>query len=155
MFRGLPPAQRRLLLLSIGALVLAVGFVVVAVLFAVGRPAVRTPEEYRPFKIEKASVLAESVARHGPAFFADPTGGERGFVVQIIDRDLVALRVIPPGHTSECPVDWKAAHQQFEDCRGTVWSPRELQRFPSSIDDQGIFVVDLRRVLPPLEVAGR
>lgn len=142
MFSGLPPAQRRLLFLSLGALALAIAFVVLAVIFATGRPAVREGE-YEPFEVGDAARLAEAIAREQPLFFADPVGGDRGFALTLDDGAFAALHVVPPGASSDCPIDWNDSAETFEDCRGRRWATDELARFPTSVEDD-LVVIDLR-----------
>lgn len=147
MLERVPREQRRLVLLSIAALGLAIGFVVFALIFAAGRTA-ETPEEYEPFEAGPAARLSELIATEQPIFFPDPTGGDRGFFLTLVDGSLTTVHVVPPGKTRSCPIEWQLGDERFEDCDGTVWSPRELRRFPVAIRD-GTVVVDLRERVPP------
>lgn len=147
MLDRVPPEQRRLVLLSIAALALAVGFVVFALVFAAGRTA-EAPEEYEPFGAGPAARLSELIATEQPIFFPDPTGGDRGFFLTLVDSSFTAVHVVPPGKTRSCPIEWQLGDEHFEDCDGAVWEPRELRRFPVAIRD-GIVVVDLRQPVPP------
>lgn len=148
MFSRLPPAQRRLFLLSLGALVLAVAFVLVAIIVATGRPAV-VEGEYRPFEVGNADRLSEAIATERPLFFADPTGGTRGFVLTLADGNFAALHVVPPRGRASCPVDWNLEEERFEDCDGRAFRPDQLSRFPVTINDDGVVVVDLREPRRP------
>lgn len=150
MFRNVPPAQRRMVILSVVALALAIAFVVVAVIFAAGRPAVREGE-YEPFEVGDAGALGRAIATGGPIFFPDPTGGDRGFLLAVEAGELVGLHVVPPGGSPDCPVDWNRDDEIFTDCEGRMWRSVELRRFPTTIDDEGLVVVDLRRTLPAPE----
>lgn len=150
MLDRVPPAQRRLVLLTAVAAVAAGVFVAVAVILATGE-GTSTPEEYQPFRIGRADRLAEQI-RDRPVFFADPTGGERGFALALHDGDFVALHVVTPGGSAECPIDWAVEDERFEDCDGRVWTPPQLARFDLRLveeDGVDIVVVDLRRRLPP------
>jgi len=145
----IPPAQRRLVALTALVAVLAGIFVAVAVILATGQQAV-APDEYEPFRVGRADVLVDTV-RDRPVFFADPTGGERGFAFTLHEGDFLALHVVPPGGSAECPVDWSVEASRFEDCEGQVHRPEELARFQVRVVDEGdeeIVLVDLRRRLP-------
>lgn len=143
MLERVPPEQRRLVVLSMAAVALAVGFVVFALIFAAGRTA-EVPDEYQPFEAGPAATLSELIATQQPVFYPDPTGGDRGFFLTLVDGSFTAVHVVPPGKTRDCPVEWRVGEEHFEDCDGTVWEPTDLRRFPISIRD-GTVVVDLRR----------
>lgn len=148
MLSRVPPAQRRLVIL-VGAAAIAAGiFAGVAIVLASGQPAVQ-PDEYEPFVVGNAARLGEIVATEQPLFFADPTDGPRGFALALEDGDLVALHVVPPGGSRDCPVGWDAGQGRFEDCRGRPHDTHTLRRFPTTIDADGLVVVDLRRLEPP------
>jgi hypothetical protein len=156
MRRRLPPAQRRLVLLTAFAAVGAVALAVVAVVVATEQPA-GEQAEYQPFELGAATRVAEIVIER-PVFFADPTGGDRGLAVTLLDDDLAAVHVVPPGGTRDCPVDWDAEGEQFEDCAGRAWAAEELSRFPltvRAVDGIDKVFVDLRRTLPPVARKGR
>lgn len=147
MLERVPREQRWLVLLSIAALALAIAFVALALIFAAGRTS-ETLEEYEPFEAGPAARLSELVATEQPIFFPDPTGGDRGFFLTLVDGSFTAVHVVPPGKTRACPIEWQLDGEHFEDCDGTVWAPRELRRFPVAIED-GIVIVDLRERVPP------
>jgi hypothetical protein len=147
--RRVPPAQRPVVAGLAVAVALAIAFVAYALLRASGEPAVRAGD-YQPFVVGRASALGRAVQER-PVFFADPTGGTRGFVLALEDDAFAALSVVPPGHDRACPIDWDPARRRFEDCRARAWETAELARFPVVLRDQGkdsVVVVDLRRRLP-------
>lgn len=148
MLARIPPSQRRLVILVGLAAVAAGAFAGVAIVLASGDSAVR-PSEYQPFEVGNAARLGEAVATEQPVFFADPTGGTRGFALALEDDELVALHVIPPGGSADCPIDWKPEDRRFEDCRDRVWDTHQLRRFRSSVNETGLFVVDLRTMEAP------
>lgn len=147
MLGRVPREQRRLVMLSIAALALAVGFVVFALVFAAGRTP-PTPAEYEPFEAGSAATLAELIATEQPIFYPDPTGGDRGFYLTLVDGNFAAVHVVPPGGTRTCPIEWQTAEERFEDCDGAGWAPGELRRFPVAVRD-GVVVVDLRNLRAP------
>lgn len=150
MLARVPPAQRRLVVLVAAAAVAAGIFAGVAILLASGRPAVQ-PGEYEPFVAGNAARLGEIVATEQPIFYADPTGGRRGFALALEDGDFVALHVVPPGGSPDCPVDWDSEARHLKDCRGRAYEAGQLRRFPTSVNDEGVVVVDLRRLRDPPE----
>lgn len=147
MLARIPPAQRRLVVLVAAAAVAAGVSVGVAVVLASGQPAVR-PDRYEPFVTGHAARLGELIATDQPLFFADPTGGIRGFALALEDGDFVAVHVIPPGGSADCPIDWDPTADRFEDCHGKVWATRELRRFPTRLSEDDLVVVDIRRLDP-------
>lgn len=147
MLARIPPAQRRLVILVAAAAIAAGVFVGVVLVLASGQSAVR-PGEYEPFEVGSAARLGELIATEQPLFFADPTGGTRGFALTLDDGDFAAVHVIPPGGSRDCPIDWVTERRRFEDCKGRHWPVDELRRFRTTIDDRGIVLVDLRALLP-------
>jgi len=147
-----PPAQRRMLILVAAAAVAAGIFVGVAILLASGRPAVR-PGRYEPFVAGNAATLGQMVATEQPIFYADPTGGTRGFAVALEDGDFVALHVVPPGGSAACPIDWDLRDKRFEDCRDTPFASEQLRRFKTEVTD-GVVIVDLRAIEPAARPTG-
>lgn len=150
MLERLPPAQRRLVVLTGVAAVLAGTLVAVLVVLTAGRPAVR-PGGYEPFEVGEASRVAQLAAAR-PLFFADPTGGSRGFALAVVEGELVALHVVPPGGSRACPIDWDSGARRFEDCRGRPWRADELRRFRVIVREEAAserVLVDLRRILDP------
>lgn len=147
----IPPAQRRLVLL-VGAAAVAAGlFAGVAVILASGQPAVR-PEQYEPFVAGNAATLGQMIATEQPLFYADPTGGTRGFALAIEDGTFVALHVVPPNGSPDCPIDWDLEAEEFRDCNDRVFETSRLRRFETEVENN-LVVVDLRTVEPPPETA--
>ena len=148
MLSRVPPEHRRLLIL-VGAAAIAAGvFAGAAVILATGQPAVK-PGRYEPFAVGNAARLGQIIATEQPLFFADPTGGDRGFVLALDDGDFAALHVVPPGGSRACPINWEPEAARFADCRGTQYQPDQLRRFHTRVNDDGLVVVDLRKVEEP------
>jgi hypothetical protein len=143
----IPPEQRFLVLLTAGLAVAAGLLVAFVVLDSSGGD---RPREYQAFEVGSGPALAEQ-ARRQPLFFADPIGGERGFVLVLHEGSFVALHVVPPAGSADCPIDWDPEEEAFEDCEGTRYQPDQLDRFPVRVgddDDPDAVFVDLRTLNP-------
>lgn len=148
-WRDLDPGQRRLLLWTAGAAV-AAGVLAGALVVAASRES-RPRRHYQPFRVGEGPALARAVRTQRPLFFADPLNGTRGFVLTLDGGDFVALHVVPPGGSARCPVGWDDARRVLADCRGRVYEPSQLARFPVTVGtpgDRDAVLVDLRRILP-------
>lgn len=116
-----------------------------------------------PFTLGSAESLAQNVREEGPVFYADPTGRSAGVWVDLEDGHLVALQVRDP--TTRCTVKWKAPRDgeragHYVDCHGTELTGAQLPRYdsevPTSGTQEGLFLVDVRRVVPaPSSPPGR
>lgn len=141
---------RRLLVATAGFVLVATAFVAFLV-FQTSRT--ERPREYRPFEVRLGPALTERIDER-PVFFADPTGGDRGFVLTTHEGRLLALHVIPPGGTAACPVDWDPEAEQLVDCEGTAYEPDQLARFPVTAGpgadgaDEDAVLIDLRTIEP-------
>ena len=150
----IPASQRRLFIVSAVAAAVAGVFAGVVLLVAAG-PQER-PRHYEPFAVGQGPELADAIRHQRPLFFADPTGGSRGFVLTLEDGQFLALHVVPPGGTRACAVGWNERHRRLEDCHGRAYRSEQLARFPVIVGTRGDpdrVLVDLRRLLPAPERA--
>ena len=158
---GLPPVRpahrmRARVVASLAAVALAAGLT-----FLVVRYASRQPDKVnlgqRVFSVARAGRLAPEVARDGPLLFKDPLNRNRELYLQHLGDDpkqgWVALEGYAPGAPREvrCVLRWEQATRQFRDPCGGGTYPADgagLVGFPTTVDDDGIVVVDLSSPRP-------
>jgi len=153
--RRLSRDQRQLLIVAFGAVVVAIVFAIAAIV-ATGdaqdqaRPAV-DDADYVPFPAGEYDTIVGSINDEGPVQFPDLLGGTRSFSLDLLDGDLVALRLLVPGSDADpCGVDLADDRHSYVDCHGEPIDPHDLEQFPIvfSGDDDGQDVsVDVRRVI--------
>jgi hypothetical protein len=153
--RRLSRDQRQLLIVAFGALVVAVVFVIAAII-ATGdaqdgaRSAV-DDVDYVPFPAGEYDTIVGSIRDEGPVQFSDPFGGTRSVSLDLIDGELVALRLLVPGTDADpCGVEWARESRSYVDCHGDPVDPHDLDQFPivfSGEDGGGDVSVDVRRVI--------
>jgi hypothetical protein len=151
-----------MLVVAFGAVVVAIVFVIAAIIAGGearddARPAV-DDADYEPFPAGEYDTILGSIADEGPVQFPDLLGGTRSFSLDVIDGELVALRLLVPGTDAPgadpCGVQQAEDRASYEDCRGEPIDARDLERFLvvlSNPDDDGDrdVDVDVRQVLGP------
>ncbi len=145
--------DRTLLLVTGGAVVMA-GLLVAGLMLLVTRGGGRTPPG--PFSLGSAQGLTTNVNEEGPVYYPDPTGRSAGIWVDLEGGRLVALQVRDPA--DRCTVEWKAPQEgpselgHYTDCHGLHLASEQIPRYASEVpgvgDREGLFLVDVRRVLP-------
>ena len=149
------PAQRRTVLITaLGAVIAA------ALLFAVmtrvttttSTPAGGAGARTAQFELGRATDYARTIARDGPILFPDPQGRSRDIFVQHLGDDAwLAFEARAAGASRNCVLRWEQGPRQFVDpCTGAVYPPdgAGLVRFPTTVNDDGKVVVDLRSPRP-------
>lgn len=110
--------------------------------------------EYEAFSAGNAETLTRQIREGGPVFFADPLAGEKGFWIDREQGELVALSVNSP-EEDDCPLRWRASVNRYEDCDARRYASEQLDRFTTNIpergEQRGLFLVDLRRIIPAPE----
>ncbi|MGI8984795.1 MAG: hypothetical protein ACR2HM_09740 [Acidimicrobiales bacterium] len=156
------PTQRRTVLFTAVGAVLAA-----ALLFAVmtrvtstsSAPAGGAGNRNAQFELGRATDYARSIARDGPLLFPDPQGRSRDIFIQHLgdiqhldeDDSWLAFEARAAGASRQCVLKWEQGNRQFVDpCDGTVYPPdgAGLVRFPTTVNDDGIVVVDLSSPTP-------
>jgi hypothetical protein len=160
--RRLSPDQRQIVIVAIGAVVVAVVFVIAAIIAGGdarddARPAI-DDADYEPFPAGRYDTILGSIDDEGPVQFPDLLGGTRSFSLDLLGGELVALRLLVPGTDAPgavpCGVQLADDRRSYEDCEGNPIDPGELQRFEIivSTDEEGgspDVEVDVRHVLAP------
>ena len=109
------------------------------------------------FRVGPARVLAQTVQRHGPLLFPDPTGRSRDIYLQHLEGRWTAFAARPRGAPRRCTLRWEAAARQFVDpCGGPAFPPdgAGLTAYGASVDAKGVLVVDLRQPAAPSTTVG-
>jgi hypothetical protein len=126
--------------------------VFLGVMRVIGSGDARSPGTER-FVLGKAESLARTVARQGPLLLPDPLGRGRNVWVQHLGgSDWRTFDAHPPGAPSRCVVAWEAGRRVFVDrCSGREHPPdgAGLVSFPTSVNEDGRVVIDLRSPVPP------
>ena len=131
---------------------LAIGVLVIGLAGGARQPAV-----YQPFPAGTEQRITALIQKDGPVFYPDPRNGTRAFYLDLEGGRVVALHVVPPEGTAECPVQWDRKARRYTDCRGAPVDPATLSRFAVLTrpqDDQTAVFIDLRTVEPPPVGAG-
>jgi hypothetical protein len=154
--RRLSRDQRQMLIVAFGAVVVAVVFVIAAIV-ATGdaqddAPPAVDDADYVPFPAGEYDTIVGSIRDEGPVQFPDLLGGTRSFSLDLLDGDLVALRLLAPDSTDDdpCGVQLGDDRHGYVDCRGAAVDPHDLDQFPlvfSGDDGGGDVSVDVRRVI--------
>jgi len=151
--RAMPPSRSdaRALVFAVSSLVIA-GIFVALVLFWGTRtdaPSVDT-EGDRTFAIGPAETRYENLVEEGPAYVANPFGGD-GFWLALEEGETVALVLAVPGR-ADCSVQWRGRDDVFNDCDGNAIDSTQLDRYevvvPTEGDAAGQLVVNLDVVHP-------
>lgn len=129
---------------------LLVGLVVV-MMVRDGGTGSSTSVPYQPFLAGRDDRIERRIADEGPIFYSDPRGGTKALYLDVDDGEIVALHVIPPGGSLDCPVEWDRDQARYETCRGDAIDPATLDRFlvttrPSG--DHEVVTVDVRTTHP-------
>jgi hypothetical protein len=146
-----PPSRsdRRLLIVTALALVLAGVLVAVALVVATDNDAAPTSNR-RMVYVGPADDLRANINLGSPLYFANPFG-ESGFWLDKENGEIVALKLTVPG-TADCSVKWKGAPQSYVDCNGDLVDSRDLDRYEvirlRSGTRKGGIVVNLREIEP-------
>ena len=104
------------------------------------------------FRVGPAGVLAQTVERHGPLLFPDPTGRSRDIYLQHLEDRWTAFAARPRGAPRRCTLRWEPAARHFVDpCGGRAFPPdgAGLTGYGTSVDAKGTLVVDLRQAQAP------
>jgi hypothetical protein len=112
----------------------------------------REPAVYQPFAAGTEQSITAQIQKDGPVFYADPSNGTRAFYLDLEGGKVVALHVVSPGGTAECPVQWDRAAKRYTDCRKTPVDPATLSRFAvltRPLGSQTAVFVDVRTIEPP------
>jgi hypothetical protein len=137
-------ADRRLLLVTGGLVVLAAVFVAVVLVIATGGS---TPVEHKPLYLGVAKDLHDKIRDGGPLYFANPFGGN-GFWLDLDQGDFVALSVVEPG-TTDCQVKWRDTRKAYVDCHRRRVDPSTLTHFETTVAEtgeaKGGLYIDLRK----------
>jgi hypothetical protein len=140
--------DRRLIMFTGGAVVLAALFFAAVLVFATpsDRP---TKEESGPLYIGQASDLREKLDLGSPLYFASPFGGS-GFWLGRENGEFVSLDVRLPG-ADDCNVVWRGRRDTYVDCNGDAVTSAELARYATSVvrrgEQKGAVYVDLNRLI--------
>jgi hypothetical protein len=146
----------RFFVITVVAIVVA-GISIAAILWVLtrqGQDPSTKPSDYVAFSAGNAETLTRQVQEGGPVFFADPLAGEKGFWIDREQGELVAISVNAPGKDA-CTVRWRGSIDRYQDCDGVRYTSEQLDRFttnvPTTGKQKGLFLVDLRRVIPAPE----
>ena len=146
-------SDRRLLVLTGGAVVLAAVLFAGVLLLATNQGAIKKGPLY--FGVDKP--IIRSIRTASPRYIANPLGGD-GFWFDVENGKLVALVLNRPGKKN-CVVKWKAQQDTYLDCDGNAVTSRQLDRYKVIIGSRdgspknSVFV-DLRKVSPAPEPIG-
>ena len=158
-----PPPEDALQAKRRTVLVTAVGAVIAAaLLFAVVTrvsTTTSTPaggaggERVARFELGKAGDFARTISRDGPLLLPDPQGRSRDIFIQHLgEATWLAFEARATGAPRQCTLKWEAPARRFVDpCDGRSYPPdgAGLVSFPTTVDDDGIVVVDLSSPRPP------
>jgi hypothetical protein len=153
---ALAAKKRTVLITAIGAVIAA------ALLFAVMTRVTSTAstpaggaggERVARFELGKATDYARTIARDGPLLLPDPQGRSRDIFIQHLgETNWLAFEARPTGSPRQCTLKWEAGGRRFVDpCDGRSYPPdgAGLVSFPTTVDDDGIVVVDLSSPVRP------
>jgi hypothetical protein len=127
-------ADRRLLVFSVGFVVLAGVLVAVALLLATGGGR-GTPSDDEPLYLGLEKELVDKIDEGGPLYFANPFAGD-GFWLAEESGQMTAVALRKPG-TRDCAIKWRATRDAFIDCEGNPVDSRDMDRFPLSFPRAG------------------
>jgi len=145
--QGGPPPLRQMLMIGLGV-VMTLGtilFIVTSTGNLLGNQSSLQIESGEPvFNIGPAEDRASDIARQGPQFLPDPTGGDREVWVYHAGDDETtgwhAFRVRPLASPRTCIAEWQAAATHFVDsCDGTVYpaTGEGLPQVPVTVTTEG------------------
>lgn len=104
------------------------------------------------FELGQATDFARTIARDGPLLLPDPRGRTRDIFIQHLgESNWLAFEARATGAPRECTLTWEAQARHFVDpCDGRVYPPdgTGLVSFPTTVNDDGIVVVDLSSPRP-------
>lgn len=144
------PSDRRLIVMTGGALLLAAAFFGGVLVLATHSD----PGPRKPVFLGLQDQKRKDIRADGPQYVSNPFGGN-GFWLDLEDGKLVALDVDAPG-PGYCEVKWKRT--TYIDCHGDGVTTRDLNRFKVIIGSlegspsDSVFV-DLRRRRPAPAIA--
>jgi hypothetical protein len=105
------------------------------------------------FLLGQATPLAATIAEEGPLLLPDPLGrGRDVYVNHLGGGDWRTFEVNPPGAPPRCVVRWEPERRVFVDgCGGREYPPdgAGLVAYPTTVDDEGRVVIDLRHPQEP------
>jgi hypothetical protein len=150
-------AKRRTVLITAAGAVIAA-----ALLFAVVTRVATTAstpaggagggERVARFELGRATDYARTIARDGPLLLPDPQGRSRDIFIQHLgEKNWLAFEARVTGAPRQCTLRWEGPQQRFVDpCDGRSYPPdgAGLVRFPTTVDDDGVVVVDLSSPRP-------
>ncbi len=143
-------ADRKLIIITSLALVLAAAFFAGVLVFATGTNT-PTSSDGGPLYIGPKRDIVTALDEGSPLYFANPFGG-RGFWIDRDDGALIALDVGKWGDTS-CSVKWKGRIDTYIDCNSNRLTHDEIARHPVTVvasgPRKGSVLVDLAVVDPP------
>lgn len=145
--QGGPPPLRQMLMIGLGV-VMTLGtilFIVTSTGNLLGNQSSLQIDAGEPvFNIGPAEDRAGDIARQGPQFLPDPTGGDREVWVNHVGDDEAtgwhAFRVRPLASPRTCIAEWQATAAQFVDsCDGTVYpaTGEGLPQVPVTVTTEG------------------
>ncbi|HJV09826.1 MAG TPA: hypothetical protein VJ653_09090 [Acidimicrobiales bacterium] len=152
---ALAAKKRTVLITAVGAVIAA------ALLFAVMTRITSTTstpaggaggERAARFELGRATDYARTIARDGPLLLPDPQGRSRDIFIQHLgEKNWLAFEARATGAPRQCTLKWEASGRRFVDpCDGTAY-PQDgagLVSFPTTVDDDGVVVVDLSSPRP-------
>jgi hypothetical protein len=146
--------MRTRVLLATAAVVSGLAIALVVIGLAGGA---REPAPYQPFPAGTEQSITALIEKGGPVFYPDPLNGTRAFYLDREGGRVVALHVVPPGGTADCPVQWDRTARRYTDCRNTPVDPLTLPRFALLTRPQGdqtAVFIDVRTIEPAPGGAG-
>jgi hypothetical protein len=100
------------------------------------------------FEVGRADRLRPEVERDGPLLFQALVGDRDLYVQYVGEGRWTAFEAVAPGAPRRCQLQWRTRPRRFVDrCTGTAY-PADgtgLVRYRTTVDEDGVVVVDLRR----------
>jgi hypothetical protein len=144
------PSDRKLILLTGGAVVMAAVFFALVLVFATGSSEPSGSKE-GPLYIGPKRDLITTLDEGSPLYFANPFGG-RGFWLDRQNGELIALDVGRPDDV-DCSVKWKGRVDSYVACDGDRLTKDDLSRYEVTVVEtgnrKGSVLVDLESRVPP------
>lgn len=134
---ALARADRKIILVTSGLLVVAALFFASVLVFATGGGRDQPADNQGPLYIGPKRDLFEKLneGTGSPLYFANPFGG-RGFWLDQENGNLVALDVGLPSDPS-CSIKWKGRIDTYTDCHGRPVTMDNMARHPVSVSTTG------------------
>jgi hypothetical protein len=148
-------ARRRTVLITALGAVIAAGLlfaVVTRISTTTSTPAASGGERAARFELGKATDYARTITRDGPLLLPDPQGRSRDIFIQHLgEANWLAFEARATGAPRQCTLRWEGGARHFVDpCDGRSYPPdgAGLVSFPTTVNDDGIVVVDLSSPTP-------